>query len=66
VGVFEAPVPLHRTTSTERRQTDPAEFGGRCRTVQIQAGTHTITAADPIPDDLRRALNRIHRETGTN
>jgi hypothetical protein len=26
----------------------------RYRTVEIQAGTHTITAADPLPDELRR------------
>ena len=31
----------------------------RYRTVQIQAGQHTITAADPLPDDLRQALNAI-------
>jgi hypothetical protein len=32
----------------------------RYRTIQIQAGNHTITAADPLPDDLRHALDRIH------
>jgi hypothetical protein len=32
----------------------------RYRTIQIQAGTHTITAADPLPDDLRQALDHIH------
>jgi len=32
----------------------------RYRTVEIQAGRHTITAADPLPDDLRQALKRIH------
>jgi hypothetical protein len=31
----------------------------RYRTIQIQAGQHTITAADPLPDDLRRALDAI-------
>jgi hypothetical protein len=36
----------------------------RYRTIQIQAGAHTITAADPIPDDLRRALNAIHSPEG--
>jgi hypothetical protein len=25
----------------------------RCRTIQILVGQHTITAADPLPDDLR-------------
>jgi hypothetical protein len=30
---------------------------------EIQAGDHTITAADPLPDDLRGALDRIHRSS---
>jgi hypothetical protein len=33
----------------------------RYRTIQIQAGQHTITAADPLPDDLRQALDAINR-----
>jgi transposase len=33
----------------------------RYRTVQIQAGTHTITAADPLPDELRQALDAINQ-----
>jgi DDE family transposase len=33
----------------------------RYRTVQIQAGQHVITAADPLPDDLRQALEAINR-----
>jgi transposase len=32
----------------------------RYRTVQIQAGSHTLTAADPLPDDLHQALTTIH------
>jgi Transposase DDE domain len=32
----------------------------RYRTIQIQAGQHTITAADPLPHDLQAALDRIH------
>jgi hypothetical protein len=32
----------------------------RYRTIQIQAGTHVITAADPLPDDLRAALAEIN------
>ena len=36
----------------------------RYRTVEIQAGEHTITAADLLPDDLRGALDRIHRDSG--
>jgi hypothetical protein len=31
----------------------------RYRTIQIQAGNHVITAADPLPDDLRQALEAI-------
>jgi transposase len=31
----------------------------RYRTVQIQAGDQVITAADPLPSDLRDALNKI-------
>jgi hypothetical protein len=33
----------------------------RYRTIEIQAGDHTLTAADPIPDDLRAALDLISR-----
>jgi Transposase DDE domain len=32
----------------------------RYRTIQIQAGPHVITAADPLPDDLRQALEAIN------
>ena len=32
----------------------------RYRTIQIQAGQHTVTAIDPLPDDLRQALNAIN------
>jgi transposase len=32
----------------------------RYKTINIQAGAHTITAADPLPGDLRDALDRIH------
>jgi hypothetical protein len=35
----------------------------RYRTVEIQAGDHVITAADPIPDDLRQALDAINGQT---
>jgi hypothetical protein len=28
-------------------------------TIQIQAGDHVITAADPLPDHLRDAINAI-------
>jgi hypothetical protein len=32
----------------------------RYREIKIQAGQHTITAANPIPDDLRQALDAIN------
>jgi transposase len=31
----------------------------RYRTIEIQAGAHVITAAHPLPDDLRQALETI-------
>ena len=31
----------------------------RYRTIQIRAGQHTITAEDPLPADLRDALDHI-------
>jgi Transposase DDE domain len=31
----------------------------RYRTIEIQAGPHVITAADPLPDDLREAISKI-------
>lgn len=36
----------------------------RYRTIQLQAGAHTLTAADPLPDDLRNALASIHGHAG--
>jgi hypothetical protein len=35
----------------------------RYRTIQVQAGQHTFTAADPLPEDLREALEQIHGRT---
>jgi hypothetical protein len=31
----------------------------RYRTVKIKAGSQTLTAADPLPDDLRDAIVKI-------
>jgi transposase len=42
--------PLRKFVTTARRY----------RTITIQAGDHTITAAGPLPDDLRAALDAIH------
>ena len=36
----------------------------RYRTIQIQAGEHTITAADPLPDDLAEALSALKAASG--
>ncbi len=33
----------------------------RYRTIEIQVGPHTITAADPLPDDLHHAIETIAR-----
>jgi hypothetical protein len=35
----------------------------RYRTIQIQAGQHAITAADPLPANLQAAINQIHDRT---
>jgi hypothetical protein len=32
----------------------------RYRTVKISTGEHTITTADPLPDDVHTALDAIH------
>ncbi len=32
----------------------------RYRTLKIDTGSHTLTAEDPLPDDLRQALAEIH------
>lgn len=34
----------------------------RYRTIEIQAGNHTITAADPLPDHINALLNEIHTD----
>jgi hypothetical protein len=36
----------------------------RYRTIQIQAGPHTVTAADPLPHDLRDAIDCIYGRSG--
>jgi hypothetical protein len=36
----------------------------RYRTIQINAGGHTITAADPLPDDLHQAVRALHAAGG--
>lgn len=39
-------------------------IGRRYRTIEIQAGRQTITAADPLPTDLHEALTAIRRAGG--
>jgi hypothetical protein len=51
----------HRTGWTIKKFVRTAR---RYRTIHIQAGGHTITAADPLPTDLRDALDQIHNRTG--
>jgi transposase len=36
----------------------------RYRTIEIQAGPHVIAAADPLPDELREAIDRISGRVG--
>jgi hypothetical protein len=33
----------------------------RYRTVEIQAGDHVLTAADPLAADISQALDQVHR-----
>ena len=47
----------HRTGWSIRKFVKTAR---RYRTIQIQAGDHLITAADPLPDDLRQAIDAIN------
>ena len=50
----------HRTGWSIRKFVKTAR---RYRTIQIQAGPHTVTAADPIPGDLRQAIDAINSQT---
>ena len=52
----------HQTGWSIRRFTKTAR---RYRTFQIQAGRHAVTAADPLPADLRAALDQIHGRSTT-
>ncbi len=38
----------------------------RYRTIQIQAGPRVLTAADPLPDDLRQVLAAITSDSRDN
>ena len=51
----------HRTNWSIKKFVKTAR---RYRTIEIQVGGHTVTAADSLPDDLRQALARIYDEPG--
>lgn len=63
--------PAAMTSPQEGRPAAPDSCGPAAaqapedRTIEIQAGLHIITAADPLPDDLRGALDRLHWHSGT-
>ena len=44
----------HHTLATSRR------VACRYHTIEIQAGDQIVTAADPLPDDIRATLQRLH------
>jgi hypothetical protein len=46
-----------RTSCSIRKLVQTAR---RYREIKLQAGQHTITAADPIPDDLPQALDALN------
>ena len=52
--------PLDREHQTGWSIRNSSRTARRYRTIQIQAGDHVITAADPLPDDLRHALEAIN------
>ena len=52
----------HQTGRSIRRFVRTAR---RYRTIQIQARSQTITAADPLPDNLRQALDQINAPART-
>ena len=45
--------------SGEAGQAPYVKTARRYRTYSIAAGQHTITAVDPVPDDLAQALDAI-------
>ena len=56
--VFAALAVTHRIqTATGWSISKFVKTARRYRIIEIQAGHHTLTAADPIPDDLHTALN---------
>ena len=51
--------PLHRDTKPVGASRSSSAPARRYRTVHIKAGRQRLTAADPLPDDLRDALAKI-------
>lgn len=63
--VFAALAVTHRIqTQTGWSISKFVKTARRCRIITIQAGNHTLTAADPIPHDLQIAINAIYRPPG--
>jgi hypothetical protein len=54
----------NRSTEDRTGWTVRKFVGTACRTVEIQADPHTITAADTLPDCLHQPLDRMHRHLG--
>jgi hypothetical protein len=64
--VFAAPAVSHWIETTTGWSIKKFVRTARCyRTITIQAGSHTVTAADPVPDDLRAALAKISNASPT-
>lgn len=59
IALVIAGVALHREQAALRRSR-PAGNARRFRTVDIQAGSRTITAADPLRANRREALRSLH------
>jgi hypothetical protein len=53
---------LARGAATDEQDASPQGRGLQC-IGDGEAGAHTLTAADPLPDDLRRILASIHDDT---
>jgi len=53
--------PLHPATAVAEQAPHMPCGPRRYRSLEIQAGDQTITAEDPLPDDLAAALKTIHR-----
>jgi hypothetical protein len=55
------PTDLRRRSGPPRRHA--VRTARRYRTIEIRAGNQTLTAEDPLPDDLHDTLDRIHHQS---